>query len=126
MRPPDKRASGCDAEVLAGLFGAVQGRVRTVKCRFRHVSFLEFGESTGHRDQHRRAAEMKAQGLHRGAHLIGEEHGLLHFRGTPVLVTVSCGITELQEGDAPEAAFDRADAALYRAKKAGKNLCVAA
>jgi diguanylate cyclase len=49
-----------------------------------------------------------------------------HFRGTPVLVTVSCGITELQEGDAPEAAFDRADAALYRAKKAGKNLCVAA
>jgi diguanylate cyclase len=49
-----------------------------------------------------------------------------HFRGTPVVVTVSCGITELQEGDAPEAAFDRADAALYRAKKAGKNLCVAA
>jgi diguanylate cyclase len=49
-----------------------------------------------------------------------------HFRGTPVLVTVSCGITELQEGDAPESAFDRADAALYRAKKAGKNLCVAA
>jgi diguanylate cyclase len=49
-----------------------------------------------------------------------------HFRGTPVLVTVSCGITELQEGDAPEAAFDRADGALYRAKKAGKNLCVAA
>jgi diguanylate cyclase len=49
-----------------------------------------------------------------------------HFRGTPVLVTVSCGITELQEGDAPESAFDRADAALNRAKKAGKNLCVAA
>jgi diguanylate cyclase len=49
-----------------------------------------------------------------------------HFRGTPVVVTMSCGITELQEGDAPEAAFDRADAALYRAKKAGKNLCVAA
>ena len=49
-----------------------------------------------------------------------------HFRGTPVLVTVSCGLTELQEGDMPEAAFDRADAALYRAKKAGKNLCVAA
>ncbi len=49
-----------------------------------------------------------------------------HFRGTPVLVTVSCGITELQEGDAPEAAFDRADAALYKAKKAGKNVCVAA
>jgi diguanylate cyclase len=49
-----------------------------------------------------------------------------HFRGTPVHVTVSCGITELQQNDAPEAAFDRVDAALYRAKHGGKNLCVAA
>jgi len=49
-----------------------------------------------------------------------------HFRGTPVRVTVSCGITELHQNDAPEAAFDRADAALYRAKNGGKNLCVAA
>jgi diguanylate cyclase len=49
-----------------------------------------------------------------------------HFRGAPVHVTVSCGITELQENDAPEAAFDRVDAALYRAKHGGKNLCVAA
>jgi diguanylate cyclase len=49
-----------------------------------------------------------------------------HFRGTPVRVTVSCGITELHQNDASEAAFDRADAALYRAKHGGKNLCVAA
>ena len=49
-----------------------------------------------------------------------------HFRGTPVRVTVSCGMTELQENDAPDAAFDRVDAALYRAKHGGKNLCVAA
>ncbi len=49
-----------------------------------------------------------------------------HFRGTPVRVTVSCGLTELRGSDAPGAAFDRADAALYRAKHAGKNLCVAA
>jgi diguanylate cyclase len=49
-----------------------------------------------------------------------------HFRGTPVRVTVSCGVTELNFDDAPEAAFDRADAALYRAKNSGKNLCVAA
>jgi diguanylate cyclase len=49
-----------------------------------------------------------------------------HFRGTPVRVTVSCGITELHQDDASEAAFDRADAALYRAKNGGKNLCVAA
>lgn len=49
-----------------------------------------------------------------------------HFRGTPVRVTVSCGLTELQEGDLGEAAFDRADSALYRAKHNGKNACVAA
>jgi diguanylate cyclase len=49
-----------------------------------------------------------------------------HFRGTPVRVTASCGVTELLEDDVPEAAFDRADAALYRAKNGGKNLCVAA
>jgi diguanylate cyclase len=49
-----------------------------------------------------------------------------HFRGAPVRVTVSCGATELNPQDASEAAFDRADGALYRAKNGGKNLCVAA
>jgi diguanylate cyclase len=49
-----------------------------------------------------------------------------HFRGTPVRATVSCGVTELLDNDAAEAAFDRADSALYRAKHNGKNLCVAA
>jgi diguanylate cyclase len=49
-----------------------------------------------------------------------------HFRGTPVRVTVSCGLAELQEHDAADTAFDRADSALYRAKHSGKNLCVAA
>jgi diguanylate cyclase len=49
-----------------------------------------------------------------------------HFRGTPVRVTVSCGFTELRSSDAAGAAFDRADAALYRAKHGGKNVCVGA
>jgi len=49
-----------------------------------------------------------------------------HFRGAPVRVTVSCGFTELHPQDASEAAFDRADGALYQAKNSGKNLCVAA
>jgi diguanylate cyclase len=49
-----------------------------------------------------------------------------HFRGVPVRVTVSCGITELLDADGAESAFDRADAALYRAKSAGKNACIAA
>ena len=49
-----------------------------------------------------------------------------HFRGTPVRITVSCGITDLRAGDTPGSAFDRADSALYRAKREGKNLCIAA
>jgi diguanylate cyclase len=49
-----------------------------------------------------------------------------HFRGIPVRVTVSCGLTELQNQDPAGAAFERADLALYRAKHSGKNSCVAA
>jgi diguanylate cyclase len=49
-----------------------------------------------------------------------------HFRGTPIMVTVSCGMTDLRSPDTVEAAFDRADSALYRAKRGGKNLCIAA
>jgi len=49
-----------------------------------------------------------------------------YFRGTPVRVTVSCGLTELPEQDGAGGAFDRADSALYSAMHSGKNLCVAA
>lgn len=50
----------------------------------------------------------------------------LHVGGVPVHVTVSCGATELQSADNAEQIFDRADAALYRAKEAGRNVCIAA
>jgi len=56
----------------------------------------------------------------------GVEALRFHFRGTPVKVTVSCGLTELKADDAAGAAFDRADAALYQAKHTGKNACIAA
>lgn len=49
-----------------------------------------------------------------------------HFRGTPVRVTASCGVTEFRDDDVAETIFDRADVALYRAKDGGRNLCVAA
>jgi diguanylate cyclase len=49
-----------------------------------------------------------------------------HFRGAPVRVTASCGLTDLRLGDSGNAAFDRADAALYQAKNGGKNLCIGA
>jgi len=40
-------------------------------------------------------------------------------------VTVSCGIATFSGDDTPEMVFARADAALYEAKKAGRNRCVA-
>jgi diguanylate cyclase len=49
-----------------------------------------------------------------------------HFRGKPIRVTTSCGITEIKDRETAESAFDRADAALYRAKDAGRNACIAA
>lgn len=47
----------------------------------------------------------------------------LHFRGTPLAVTISCGITALTTGDAEGGAFERADKALYQAKERGRNCC---
>ena len=47
-----------------------------------------------------------------------------HFRGTPVSITISSGATALLTNDSCGAAFDRADKALYRAKKEGRNRCV--
>jgi diguanylate cyclase len=49
-----------------------------------------------------------------------------HFRGEPVSVTISCGITSLRTGDKAEDAFDRADKAVYQAKDAGRNRVVSA
>jgi diguanylate cyclase len=48
-----------------------------------------------------------------------------HFHGTPVRVTVSCGLTAIREGDSADTVFDRADAALYKAKNSGRNVCIA-
>ena len=52
----------------------------------------------------------------------------LLFHGQPVRVTVSCGVTTLRDTDAGDGGmiFERADAALYRAKDGGRNLCIAA
>jgi diguanylate cyclase len=50
----------------------------------------------------------------------------MHYRGTPVPVTVSCGVTDLRNGDSAEGVLERADAGLYKAKDGGRNLCIAA
>jgi diguanylate cyclase (GGDEF)-like protein len=49
------------------------------------------------------------------------EQAIVHQNGTPVRFTVSAGIAAVREGDIPAAVLERADAALYAAKTAGRN-----
>ncbi|MFI8746213.1 GGDEF domain-containing protein [Pseudomonas sp. NPDC077186] len=44
-----------------------------------------------------------------------------HFKGEPVTITLSAGLAEFRGEEAAEAAFERADQALYRAKAGGRN-----
>jgi diguanylate cyclase len=47
-----------------------------------------------------------------------------HFRHKPIPVTVSCGIATFDGEDTPESVFERADLAMYRAKREGRNACM--
>ena len=44
-----------------------------------------------------------------------------HFKGEPVTITISMGMTALRPGEQSDQALKRADQALYRAKNAGRN-----
>ena len=44
-----------------------------------------------------------------------------HFRGEPVTITLSGGLTAFLPGESGETAFGRADQALYKAKREGRN-----
>lgn len=44
-----------------------------------------------------------------------------HFKGEPVQLTLSAGITETRDGDNVESIYERADKALYKAKNSGRN-----
>jgi diguanylate cyclase len=46
-----------------------------------------------------------------------------HFGGTPVKITASVGISQIQNEDTPDSLFERADQALYRAKRGGRDRC---
>lgn len=49
-----------------------------------------------------------------------------HYHGEAVTITVSCGISSFRNGDSLDSVFDRADRALYQAKKNGRNQCMLA
>lgn len=51
----------------------------------------------------------------------GVESCPFHFRGEPVTITLSSGLTAFASGDSGESAFARADQALYKAKREGRN-----
>ncbi|MFV3329723.1 diguanylate cyclase [Pseudomonas sp. NY15437] len=44
-----------------------------------------------------------------------------HFKGERLNITCSAGLTAFREGERAESAFERADQALYRAKRGGRN-----
>lgn len=44
-----------------------------------------------------------------------------HFRDNPVAVTISAGVAQFHQGELVTTLFERADAALYAAKEAGRN-----
>nr|WP_298143524.1 diguanylate cyclase [uncultured Pseudomonas sp.] len=44
-----------------------------------------------------------------------------HFKGEPVTITLSAGVSGFAEGELGDQVFERADKALYRAKNAGRN-----
>jgi len=46
-----------------------------------------------------------------------------HYRGDAVKVTISCGVAEFSTDDTPQSVFEKADAAMYRAKSEGRNRC---
>ncbi|MDC9728447.1 MAG: GGDEF domain-containing protein, partial [Methyloprofundus sp.] len=48
------------------------------------------------------------------------------YGGKKINITISCGIAELVEGDTQDKIFNRADKALYSAKKEGRNCSVVA
>lgn len=61
-------------------------------------------------------AAILVESMRRG---IGESS--FHFKGEPVHLTLSAGITETRGGDDVESIYERADKALYKAKNSGRN-----
>lgn len=47
-----------------------------------------------------------------------------HFKKVPVPITVSCGVAEFQQHNTIQQVFDRADEAMFLAKRRGRNRCI--
>lgn len=104
--------------VLREVAKCFEGRLRTtdVVARFGGEEFVMLLIGTQLKDAQRKADDLRKA--------VSELK--FHFRGAPIRVTISCGITELRAGDGADEVFDRADKALYSAKNGGRDACVAA
>jgi diguanylate cyclase len=47
------------------------------------------------------------------------------YEDQPIPIAISCGVSQFKAADTPETVFARADQALYQAKEAGRDRCVA-
>lgn len=52
------------------------------------------------------------------------EQAFIHHESHPLHITMSVGITSVQEGDTPESIIQRADKYMYEAKNQGRNTIV--
>ena len=52
------------------------------------------------------------------------ENTAFNSSGKKITITISCGITQFTDDDTADSAFNRADKALYDAKKDGRNQCM--
>jgi diguanylate cyclase len=102
--------------VLAAVAESLAGRIRGTDfiARYGGEEFVMLLCGTRIEDALRLIEEMR----------VGISNLKLHFRGTPIPVAISCGLTAFVASDNAAAAFDRADKALYKAKEAGRNRCI--
>lgn len=100
-------------EVLAGFAKDLQSCLRQsdIICRWGGEEFIILLKDTN---------SAHAQQVAEKIRLLAEQHRYT-FAGTPLQITVSLGLTEMQPNDTLHSLIARADRALYRAKQSGRN-----
>jgi diguanylate cyclase (GGDEF)-like protein len=100
-------------EVLVGFAQDLQSCLRQsdIICRWGGEEFIILLKDTNSASTQQVAEKIR---------LLAEQHSY-SFSGTPLQITVSVGLTELQPDDTLHSLIARADHALYRAKQTGRN-----
>ena len=101
--------------VLSVLGGLIKAEVREVDCpaRYGGEEFVVLLPETKLADAYSVAEKIRRLIAKKG----------FHSRNLPVTVTTSCGVAQFKQQDTPDTVFERADAALYAAKRDGRDRC---